>query len=251
MPGIVAQELVALARPEELQTLKLRRLPERLEGFANWALRDVRISRAYEGFYLESVSNPDFDALALHSLEHLPGWNADVRIELRHYSFDGRQLDSIGPDDAAIRRRLVVSGSGVFQAYDEQGTALHSGSDLFTSILQALPDAERNALKINIGQGPILKAALRDHALKPYRLLSVLSDLPELKITTFDPALMRLRGGAPTSTGEVAQLQIVEQNHLEFVNGAFHPSIPSFQRYNYLRGLKLMYDSLSLDCWNA
>lgn len=251
LPGVVAQELVALARPEELQALKLRRLPERLEGLANWALKDVRISRAYEGFYLESVSNPDFDALALHSLEQLPGWNAEVRIEVRHYSFDGRQLDSIGPDDAVIRRRLVVSDSGVFQAYDEQGSALHSGSDLFTSILQALPDAERNALKINIGEGPILKAALRDHALKPYRLLSVLADLPELKITTFDPAVMRLRGGAPTSTGEVAQLQIVERDCLEFVNGAFHPSIPSFQRYNYLRGLKFMYDSLSLDCWRA
>ncbi|MNM21883.1 hypothetical protein D3C81_322510 [compost metagenome] len=251
LPAIVAEELVALARPEELQALKMRRLPERLEGFAKWALRDVRISRAYEGFYLESVDNPDFDALALHSLENLPGWNADVRIELRHYSVDGLKLDSIGRDDAAIRRTLVMSDSGVFQACDEHGNPLHSGSDLFTSILQALPDAERDALQIHIGQGPILKAALRDHALKPYRLTSVLSDLPELKNSAFDPAIMRLRGGAPTVTGEVAQLQDVEQRCLEFVNGAFHPSIPSFERYNYLRGLKLMDESLSDDCWSA
>ncbi|BFT60985.1 dermonecrotic toxin domain-containing protein [Pseudomonas moorei] len=251
LPGVVAQELVALARPEELQALKLRRLPERLEGFAHWALRDVRISRAYEGFYLESVDNPDFDALALHSLENLPGWNADVRIELRHYRFDGKKLDSIGRDDAAIRRTLVVSDNGVFQACDERGNVLHSGGDLFTSILQALPDAERNALQIQIGQGPALKAALRQHALKPYRLLSVLGDLPELKAPTFDPAIMRLRGGAPTQASELAQLQKVEQDCLEFVNGAFHPSVPPIARYDYLRGLKLMYDSLSLDCWDS
>ncbi|MBV7489300.1 dermonecrotic toxin domain-containing protein [Pseudomonas sp. PDM30] len=251
MPGVVAQELVALARPEELQTLKLRRLPERLQGCADWALRDVRISRAYEGFYLESVDNPDFDALALHSLENLPGWNANVRIELRHYRFDGQQLDSIGPEDAAIRRTLVLSENGLIQACDEQGNALHSGGDLFTSILQALPDAERDALRIHIGQGPVLKAALRDHALKPYRLLSVLSGLPELKIPTFDPAIMRLRGGAPTVTGEIAQLQDVEQRSVAFVDGAFHPSVPSFERYNYLRGLKLMDESLSDDCWRA
>lgn len=167
----------------------------------------MRISRAYEGFYLESVDNPDFDALALHSLENLPGWNADVRIELRHYRFDGKKLDSIGRDDAAIRRTLVVSDNGVFQACDERGNVLHSGGDLFTSILQALPDAERNALQIQIGQGPALKAALRQHALKPYRLLSVLGDLPELKAPTFDPAIMRLRGGAPTQASELAQLQ--------------------------------------------
>ncbi|WP_256345684.1 dermonecrotic toxin domain-containing protein [Pseudomonas sp. PD9R] len=251
VPGIVAQELVALARPEELQALKLRRLPARLEELAHWALRDVRISRAYEGFYLESVNNPDFDALALHSLENLPGWNAEVRIDLRHYSFDGRQLDSIGREDASIRRTLVESARGFFQAYDELGNALHSGSDLFTSILQALPDAERDALQVHIGQGPVLKAALRDHALKPYRLLSILSDLPELKSATFDPQIMRLRGGAPASTGEAAQLRIVEQNCVEFVNGAFHPSVPDFERYNFLRGLKLMYENLSLDCWDA
>ncbi|OOQ41705.1 hypothetical protein AO361_00515 [Pseudomonas fluorescens] len=249
IPGVVAQELVALARPEELQELKLRRLPERLQGCADWALRDVRISRAYEGFYLESVDNPDFDALALHSLENLPGWNANVRIELRHYRFDGQQLDSIGPEDAAIRRTLVLSENGVFQACDEQGNALHSGGDMFTSILQALPDVERDALRIHIGQGPVLKAALRDHALKPYRLLSVLSGLPELKIPTFDPAIMRLRGGAPTVTGEIAQLQDVERRGVVFVDGAFHPSVPSFERYNYLRGLKLMEESLPDDCF--
>lgn len=251
LPGVVAEELVALARPEDLQALKLRRLPARLEQLANWALRDVRISRAYEGFYLESVDNPDFDALALHSLENLPGWNTDVRIELRHYGVDGRQLDSIGRDDAAIRRTLVLSDSGVFQAHDVQGNALHSSNDLFTSILQALPDAERDALQIHIGQGPVLKAALRDHALKPYRLLSVLSGLPELKSPTFDPAVMRLRGGAPTLTGEVARLQVVEQDFGEFVEQGFHPSIPSFQRYNYVRGLELMSESLPDDCFNA
>lgn len=198
-------------------------------GLARWALRDVRISRAYEGFYLESVDNPDFDALALHSLENLPGWNADVRIELRHYRFDGQKLDSIGRDDAGIRRTLVVSDSGVFQACDEQGNVLHSGADLFTSILQALPDAERNALQIQIGQGPVLKAALRDNALKPYRLLSVLSDLPELKSAAFDPTIMRLRGGAPRRR---ANSRSCKRSRKNFRNSSAERSIRAFPRLN-------------------
>ncbi|MCF4997327.1 hypothetical protein GIW70_09430 [Pseudomonas syringae] len=238
LPGVIAQALVAHATPSDLHALKAGRVPERLANLGRWALQDVRVSRAYEGFYLTAVNNPDFDALALHSLINLPGWNADTRIDVHLYRYGGQPLDSLGPEGATLQRTIVAGENGVYQACDEAGNALHSGSDLFTAILQALPDAQRNALSIHIGQGPVLKAALRDHALKPYRLLGVLADLPVLEMTTYDPSVMRLRGGAPTEGGELAQLQVVANANVELVEAAFHKSIDELDRFNYLRGLK-------------
>ncbi|WNF56321.1 dermonecrotic toxin domain-containing protein [Pseudomonas sp. SG20052] len=247
LPGTVARELLSIATPSEVQAIERGQLPARLENLARWALRDVRMSRAYEGFYLDSVDSPDMDRLALHSLEHLRGWNPDVRIEVRRFEYDGTLLDSIGQDDAGIRRTLVELHDSTFVAYDEDANALHSGMDLFSAILQALPDAERNALNIYIGQGAKLKLALRDNALQPYQLLKVLDGLPVLDPLTYDPQLMRLRGGSPGAGGERAVLEDIGGQYSDLVTVAFHPSVSAFKRFDYLRGLKLIHDSLPQD----
>ncbi|MBK5352794.1 hypothetical protein JFU37_09780 [Pseudomonas sp. TH41] len=243
LPGAVAQELLSIAAPAELQAIKRGQWPPRLENLARWALQDVRICRAYEGLYLDSVDNPDTRRLALHSLENLPGWNPDVRIDVVRFDYRGRLLDSIGRSDAPIRRTIVEREDLTFQSHDDEGNALHSGADFYASILQALPDAERIGLNIHIGEGPTLKLAVREHALKPYRLLRVLSDLPVLEPLTFDPQVMRLRGGAPTAGDEVAELLHLETLYPELVAGAFHPSVSRYEKFDYLRGLKLMHQS--------
>lgn len=243
LPGTVAQELLAMASRQELQDIARAKLSDRLENLARWALRDVRSARAYEGLHLESVDNPDTRRLALHSLENLPGWNPDVRIDVHRFELGGALLDSIGKEDATIRRTIVEREDLTFQAYDDEGNALNAGSDFYSSILQALPDAERNALNIHIGQGRQLKEAIRNRALKPYRLLKVLSDLPVLDPLTFDPQVMRLRGGAPTGEGEAVVLQAIGNLYPDLVAGAFHPSVSSYAKYDYLRGLKLMNDT--------
>lgn len=243
LPGAVAQELVAIATPAERQELGFGRVPERLLNQGRWALQEIRVSRAYEGFYLDSVENTDTIRLALHSLENLPGWNPEVSIELHEYRYGGRQLDRIGNADATIRRTVVENENGTYQPCDEQGNALHSASDFYTSILQALADAERNGLNIHIGEGLKLKEALRDHALKPYRLTKVLADMPALKPATYDPSVMRLRGGNPGAEGELAQLLEIAELCPDFIEAAFHPDIPSLDRYAYIRGLKLIYET--------
>lgn len=242
LPGTVAQELLAIATRPELQEIARGKLSDSLKNLAHWALQDVRSARAYEGLFLDSVDNPDTRRLALHSLENLPGWNPDVRIDVARFGLRGTVLDSIGKEDATIRRTLVEREDLTFQAYDDDGNALNSGSDFYTSILQALPDADRNALSIHIGQGRQLKEAIRNRPLKPYRFLKVLSDLPVLDPLTFDPRVMRLRGGAPTSEGEAVALQGIADFYPDLVAAAFHPSVSMFERYDYLRGLKLMHD---------
>ncbi|MGL6244013.1 dermonecrotic toxin domain-containing protein [Pseudomonas sp.] len=242
LPGTVAREILSIATRSEVEAIERGQLPARLENLARWGIRDVRISRAYESFYLDSVDSPDMDRVALHSLENLRGWNPDVRIEVRRFEHSGRLLDSIGKDDAGIRRTLVERQDSTFVAYDEDENALHSGMDLFSSILQALPDAERNALDIHIGQGSKLKRALRDNALKPYQLLKVLDDLPVLERATYDPRFMRLRGGAPDGGGERAALEGIGSQYSDLVSLAFHHSVSGVKRFDYLRGLKLLHE---------
>ncbi|MCK8688607.1 hypothetical protein, partial [Pseudomonas umsongensis] len=88
-----------------------------------------------------------------------------------------------------------------------------------------------------------LKEAISNRALKPYRLGKVLSELPALDPFTFDPRVMRLRGGAPTGEGEAATLQGIADLYPDLVVGAFHPSVSGYERYDYLRGVKLMNDT--------
>ncbi len=248
LPGPVAQELVALATPVELQALELGQVPERLLNFGRWAVQDVRISRAYEGLFLESVKSTDSDVLVLHSLENLPGWNANVSIDIQRYRYGGRRLDHIGPDGALIQRTIILDENGGYQALDEQGQTLHPVGDLYTAILQGLPDAERNALGINIGEGMKLKSALREHALKPYQLQSALKDVPVLPVHTFDPSVMRLRGGGLTDEGEFVSLQRVLEEFGELDAAAYDPIVPEYKRYNYYRGLKFLTENLPKEC---
>lgn len=127
LPGSVAQELLNVASAQELQALSEGRLPARLRGLAQVALDEVRVARAYEGIYLSSVEGFDTDKLVLHSLENLPGWPADIQLQIRRYEVDGRIMDSIGNADARLKRTIVALADGRFQVCDEQGQVLHSG----------------------------------------------------------------------------------------------------------------------------
>ena len=83
---------------------------KRLDSKARQYQQHVWLNRAYEGLYLRSVRNPQADTLALHSLKNLPGWPANVCIEVLDQSAIGRVLDRTGPLDAPHVRRLVKTG---------------------------------------------------------------------------------------------------------------------------------------------
>lgn len=187
LPVSVARELLNNATDTERQQISEGRLPERLEQLADVAKQEVRVTRAYEGLALESVKNPETDLLALHSLQTLPGWSADVRLDVRDVSFDGDALDSIGSEQAPIRKVLVRKDSGLYEAYDSEGHNLHGESDLYESVLRALPDAERDALQLNIGDGATLKQKVQENPLPREALRTV------LKVRPVEPVLESLR----------------------------------------------------------
>lgn len=195
LPTSVAERLMGTANDDELQQLKQARVSPRLTGLSQEANLQVRVTRAYEGLDLTSTENNlDTDRLVLHSLEKLPGWTGQIRLEIRHYTHQGPLIDSIGSVDAKVRKVLVLSEKGSYQAYDASGDELSGLSTLYASLLNALPDAERAELNLAVGEGEKLKRQIIRHALDREELGSLLAQQPNLK-PTYDPSLMRLLGG--------------------------------------------------------
>lgn len=225
LPGALAQELLAVASPEELQAVASGTLPTRLEGLASFALEEVRVTRAYEGVYLTSVESFDTDKLLLHSLENLPGWPTDLRLEVRHYDVDGRLLDSIGPQQARLKRTIVLGADDGFEVLDEQRTLLGAESDFHAAILRALPDAELDGLGIRRADIQGFKQSVREHLLARDALPPVLANYPDSAPPPYDPRLLRLRGGAPADVRLAAE---AEQN--------FQRSSNNLRVYAYGRG---------------
>ena len=177
-PVSITRELLDTATGGELLQLDQGQIPPRQQELLQLARQEVRVARAYEGLQLGSVSNPDSDALALHSLKLLPGWSGDVRIEIRDGRYDGPVLDSIGREDAPEQKVLVRTDDGRYQPYDERGQALHSLSDFYSGLLHALPDSERQSLDLRIDEGQALKAAIRERTLERSELREVLAEHP-------------------------------------------------------------------------
>lgn len=195
LPTNLAEALLQTASDQELQQLERGTLSKRLERLTQQARMQTRITRAYEGLELDScANNPDTDRLALHTLEQLPGWTGQVRLEIREYSHEGRLLDSVGQADSSHRKVLVLNAEGTYQAFDDAGLELGAANTFYLDVLQALPDSERTALGLHIGEGEKLKQQIITYALKRDELGSLLSRYPDLK-PTYDPTLMRLLGG--------------------------------------------------------
>ncbi|EJM65902.1 hypothetical protein PMI30_03037 [Pseudomonas sp. GM50] len=195
LPTSVAEALLQTASDQELQQLERGTLSKRLTQLTREAREHVRVTRAYEGLEISSgANNPDTDRLALHTLKRLPGWSGQLRLEIREYAHDGRLLDSIGNADAPTRKVLALNPDGTYQAYDDTGLELSGANTFYLDLLQALPDSERSALGIHIGEGEKLRQLIRAHALNRDELLTVLAQHPVLK-PTYDPTVMRLLGG--------------------------------------------------------
>jgi len=195
LPTSVARELLAGASPEELSVMAERvRVPLHLRQQARAALLEVRLNRAYEGLFLEELHNPDTGRLLLRTLESLPGWSKEVRIEVRNRAITGALDGSIGAVDAPIRKVLIKNEDGLYEARDEDDRELHGPDNLFAAVLHALPNAERDALGYQINQWQTLRQAVQRSPLNHDSFRPSLVDNP-LRKPQYDPQTMKLRGG--------------------------------------------------------
>lgn len=190
-----AKEILRDAGAMDLKHLTEKKtIPLRMREQARWAEQQIRLARAYESLYLEALDNPDSDRLLLHSLETLPGWSSDVRLEVREFSSSGTLRDSIGEVDASVKKLLVLKEGGRYEAYDADGNSLHGESDLCDAVLHALPNTERKALNFEINQAMLLKKALQAAPLAREPLHVLLRENP-IRKPPYEAASLRLRGG--------------------------------------------------------
>lgn len=196
LPKSIAQELWRHASAaDRLHMQNNRGLSPQMAHEALCYLREVRLTRASEGLYLQTVAHPDTDRLALRMLETLRGWSSDIRIEVHDGYFDGALIDSIGPAEATIRKVLVRQADR-YQAFDGSGEELHGLDDLYGAIQHSLPDEQRLALRLpHVGQGAELQQAVRRLPLLPRSDMRVLFQQPPLEPGARSP--MRLAVGRP------------------------------------------------------
>ncbi|MBC3244749.1 leucine-rich repeat domain-containing protein [Pseudomonas lurida] len=177
LPLSAADALLDTASSLELNEIDQGSVPTRLSQLAHSLRDEARLNHAYEGLYLEATDTLETHRLALHSLQGLPGWSNRLRLEIRTPAPDDTLIDAIGKPRARIKRTLIRSPEGQYTPQDRNGS-LSGETDLYTAILQALPDAERDALGLHIGQGPALRQALRSHALARNSLRKLITAQP-------------------------------------------------------------------------
>lgn len=175
LPASMAGELLKSLTGEQLQAFRDSGiLPEELPEQARWFEQETRVSRAYEGLHLDTLTDLDSQRLALRTLETLPGWRRGIRVELRQYSAQGTLLDAIGSEESTTRMTLVQKDNGLFEGPMPR--------DFYTAVWDLMPAAERQALgftdalqmKAAIGRTPLPRAPLRTVLLEhPLRKPSV------------------------------------------------------------------------------
>lgn len=199
LPNHAAKELIWHASGDEiLQLLNEKTIAPRLLEEARWQLMESRINRAYEGMFLDAIHTPDSEWLTLKTLEAMPGWSHEVRLEIRENHFSGPLLNSLGDETAAIRKVLIKSENR-YSARDALNRELHGPDDLYSALLHALPDHERQALGfLHPAQGSALKERVRAQPLLPRLNVRAHFDHPVVAIDFKSPmALVHGRASYP------------------------------------------------------
>ncbi len=264
LPVAVLEELAEQASGTQLQAL--RESAEIAPDIADEAAlyrQQLRLARAREGLYLKSSGNADSEKLILHSLQRLPGWSAQVRIEVRAQSSAGPLLDSIGAIDAPICK-VLIKENGLYQTRDALDQELHDSDNLYASLLHALPDAQRNQLGYpNPNQGEQLRQVVQNSRLPdPDTLRQWLDMSPAIPAERSPMALAKRRPGYPLSgrgapqagsrwalEDRVARLfpSLSDEQIRQFIG-----SLNSLRVFDELRRLEQEYEQLTeeLDLWS-
>lgn len=149
LPRTVAQALVESASNPQLEGLRAGKVPLALAERVRVHLREARLNRAIEGFYLGSQANDDAERLALHYFEQLPGWPADKALEIREGTLSGT-LIHLWDGVLTTPPRVLVKTSRGYMRYRPRGAGyiLEPGAPvpLSTALFETLSDFERNAM---------------------------------------------------------------------------------------------------------
>jgi len=201
LPTQGIKKLLTSAKQSELKIMTDEdRLPLRLKNTARELQFEARATRAYEGFYRDSLLTPDTERLALNALRIYTDSLAELRIEIRENTYDGNLSVSAGPQEASTVRILVKDKQLTYEVRDSENKKLHKADDLYQSILRALPDDKRAALGYQIGEGGKFKQWLMAKTEPPTERRTILAE-PPIRRTPDRETLILLRGPSLSKAG--------------------------------------------------
>ncbi|MEN5199126.1 DUF6543 domain-containing protein [Pseudomonas wadenswilerensis] len=165
LPDSLAQEITRHATAQERAQLigEQARVPRRLAEEARAYQRQLRLNRALEGLVFPAHLALDSERLGLQLLADLPGWNADVRLELHEQTLGSEVLARVG--DAGAELRSLLKYDGGYRVFDARGNELGVSDDFFAALLRALPDTVRRSLDVEIYESAQLRQRLARQAL--------------------------------------------------------------------------------------
>jgi hypothetical protein len=148
----IADELERHADVREWAQLESADVPLRLAEEARRYEQIQRVSRAYEGLYLDAVSGRDGDWLVLDTLTHLPGWPGDVSVEIVEAQAAATEAIRLGPRGADYNV-VIQAHADHYQGLDTQGTVVstqptRTRADFFRTLGESLPLHARKALGV-------------------------------------------------------------------------------------------------------
>lgn len=153
LPRPVAQALYESASVDQRAVLRTSKVPLPLAEAARVYLREARLNRAIEGFYLRGSRNADTEKLALQLLTHSPHWPIGMVLEVREGSLQGPVIRRIGSSQAITSRVLVKTGES-YQRYKSRGSiqVLEPGTSasLTEAVVQSLTALEREAMGLGL-----------------------------------------------------------------------------------------------------
>ncbi|MGH8482863.1 MAG: NEL-type E3 ubiquitin ligase domain-containing protein [Pseudomonas sp.] len=216
LPAAVTDELIGNASPHERQTLSAGKVPARLAEEVRVFQQHIRLTRAYEGLYLSCVRSWDADRLILHTLEQLPDWPAQTRVELIQSRYWPSQRDSIGPLDTGHGKTITSAEAGyIVHEGNHTDEPITAHLNLYAALHEALPEVmvqldcvDEDRLRRLVQQSPQLpRSSLR-------QVLGMQPVRPDYR------SPMRLadgRLGYPLSGGMSAEQGITRQTLLDAV----------------------------------
>ena len=185
LPASALQALLDHATPKEIKQLNNQdHVPLRLQEQARLTANDLRLNRAFEGLYLTTLNNPDSEKIILHALKLIPGWPANLRVDIHQSSAAGPLLESAGHLTGS-ERKILARVDGRYQAYDADGKLISNAGDITTDLLTALwrvfNDHQLEALGLDdSGDLTPLRNAIADVALNQRVAIKQLLGLPHI-----------------------------------------------------------------------
>ncbi|CAI8927775.1 Fido domain-containing protein [Pseudomonas sp. IT-347P] len=178
-------------------------IPQALAKEALVALRDIRLARACEGIYLETVSNPDSDRLVLHMIGNIADWPRQIRIEIRRGAIDGEVLSAIGDVRSPVRHILIRQDTG-YTIPGSGASTLQGAHDLYSTVVSLLSPVQRKSFGVTEVGSRALQELIRAQPLPSRQRVSDVLRLPPLTPLSIGTSEQNrhtgfLRGGADDS----------------------------------------------------